>query len=190
LSFGAGVAVDDERNVYIADTDNDAIKELPYAFVDPTARLEGLTAGNDSLPPILPVTVNLVTPFAPTTDQSWLTITGVTNGVVSFSFTSNTGPARTANIVVLGQSIRIIQGTIGLPPSLTDVRLQESGALELAFTNVPSAAFSVLCTTNLSLPVSEWTAIGAPVEGPPGQYQITDTQPITSQRFYIVRSPY
>ena len=37
-----GVAVDGAGNVYIADDYHNAIKELPHAFVDPTARLEGL----------------------------------------------------------------------------------------------------------------------------------------------------
>jgi hypothetical protein len=190
LNFGAGVAVDGAENIFIADTDNNAIKELPHAFVDPTPKLEGLAAGDDSLPTVLPTSANLLGPFAPTTDQSWLTVTGVTNGVVSFSFTANAGPARTAHIIVLGLSIPIIQGVIGTPPSLTGVRLLENESVELAFTNVPSAAFTVLCTTNLSLPVSAWTAIGAPVETSPGQYQVTDPQPVTGRRFYTVRSPY
>ena len=48
---------------------------------------------------------NLSGPFAPASDQPWLTITGVTNGVVSFSFT-DIAPAtsRVAHINVLGSS--------------------------------------------------------------------------------------
>ena len=100
------MAVDGAGNVYIADTYNSAIKELPRAFVNPAAFTEGVAAGSDSLPVVLPAAQNLSGPFAPTSDQPWLTITGVTNGVVSFSFTANTTAAtRTANITLLGQTI-------------------------------------------------------------------------------------
>ena len=84
LNSPYGVAVDGAGNVYIADTYNAAIKELPYAFVDPTAKSETAAAGSDVLPEVLPATENLLTPFAPSSDQPWLTITGITNGVVSF----------------------------------------------------------------------------------------------------------
>jgi hypothetical protein len=88
LTQPGAVAVDGTGNVYIADTGDSAIKELPYAFVDPTPKLEGLGADNDALPEVLPATENLLALFAPTSDRSWLTITGITNGVVSFSFTA------------------------------------------------------------------------------------------------------
>jgi sugar lactone lactonase YvrE len=104
LAYTGGVAVDGSGNVFIADQGTNEILELPRAFVDPTPKLEGLAAGSDSLPPVLPVTENLLPPFAPTSDQSWLTITGITNDLVSFSFTTNAGPARTAHITLLGKS--------------------------------------------------------------------------------------
>ena len=104
-----GVAVDGTGSVYIGGGPNLTLSELPYVFVDPTARSEGAAAGNDSLPVVLPATANLLAPFAPTSDQSWLTITGITNGVVSFSFTANAGSVRTAFITLLGQSILVTQ---------------------------------------------------------------------------------
>jgi hypothetical protein len=49
-------------------------------------------------------------PFAPSSDQSWLTIDSVSSGVVHFSFAANTTTAaRTAHIALLGQSIAISQ---------------------------------------------------------------------------------
>jgi sugar lactone lactonase YvrE len=185
-----GVAVDGAGNVYIADFGHNAIEELPYAFVDPTPRLESLSAGNDALPPVLPATENLLPPFAPTSDQSWLTITGITNGVVSFSFTADTGPARTANITVLGQTIPITQGLIGTPPILIGAQMLGNGVLQFAFTNNPSGAFTVLSTTNLSLPLSNWTVVGTATNFASGQFQFTSA-PTTNdaQCFYTVRSP-
>ena len=110
LNRPKGVAVDSSGNVYIADTLNNAIKELPRAFVNPTAKWESAVAGSDVLPVVLPVTANLLAPFAPTSDQPWLIISGITNGMVSFTFSANTGSTnRTANITLLGQPIAITQ---------------------------------------------------------------------------------
>jgi serine/threonine-protein kinase len=190
LNVPLGVAVDSARNLYVADANNDDVLELPYAFVDPTPKLEGLAAGSDSLPPVLPTTENLLPPFAPTSDSLWLTITGITNDVISFSFAENTGAARTANITLLGQTIPITQGTIGTPPTLTAAQVLTNGVLQFSFTNSESASFTVLSSTNLSLPLSNWTVVGAASNIGSGQFQFT-SQPITNapKLFYTVRSP-
>ena len=115
-----GMAVDGSGNVYIADAGSDSIKEAPYAFVGPASLSESALAGSDSLLPVLPSTTNLTGIFAPASDQSWLTIGTVANGVVSFGFTANTSTTpRTAHITVLGQQIAVTQnGTLGGPVSL------------------------------------------------------------------------
>jgi len=191
LSAPGGVVVDSTGNVYIADTDNGAIKELPYAFVDPTPKLESAAAGNDTLPVVLPATENLLPPFAPATDQSWLTISGITNGVVSFSFTYNPVSSRTAHIILFNQSIPVTQAGAGIaPPTLTGVQIVGNDVLQFSFTNHPGASFTVVSTTNLSLPLSNWTVVGNPVEAPPGVYQF-NSPPTTNntQIFYTVLSP-
>ena len=66
----------------------------------------------------------------------------------------------------------------------------DGGALLLGFTNNPGTHFSVLATADPSLPLSNWTMLGAATEGPPGSFQFTDVNAAgTSQRFYRVRSP-
>jgi DNA-binding beta-propeller fold protein YncE len=189
LSYPYGVAVDGAGNLYIADSAHSEIKELPYTFVDPTPKFEGLAAGNASLPPVLPATANLLPPFAPTSDRSWLTITGITNGIVGFSFSANIGPARTAHISLFGQTIPITQGIVGTPPTVSNVQLLQSGAVQISFTNVAGAAFIVQSTTNLSLPLNEWATVGMPTESPPGQYQFIDSEVTDTQRYYVIRSP-
>jgi hypothetical protein len=107
-----GVAVDGAGNVYFSDYNNNAVKEVPRAFVDATARSEGPAPGTDVLPMVLPATANLLAPFAPTSDQPWLAVTGVANGVVSFAFDINTtGTDRSAHLTVLGQPISVAQST-------------------------------------------------------------------------------
>jgi streptogramin lyase len=97
------VAVDGVGSVYIGN--GNEIDELPYAFVDTSGNVESAAPGNDSLPVVLPVTASLIRPFAPSTEGPWLTITGITNGVVGVSFPTNAGPPRTALIYLLGQVI-------------------------------------------------------------------------------------
>ena len=107
LNNPTDVTVDANGNVFICDSHNNAIEELPRAFVDPTPKVEPLTSGSDTLPMVLPSSENLLAPFNPTSDSPWLTINGVTNGVVSFSFTAGTN--RVAHITLLGHSIPVIQ---------------------------------------------------------------------------------
>jgi sugar lactone lactonase YvrE len=101
-----GVAVDADRNVYVADTGHNAIKEKPRAFVDASPVSLAGASGAGALPPVLPATVNLAGPFTPTSDQDWLTITGATNGVVSYGYTE-APPGSVAHITLLGQSITV-----------------------------------------------------------------------------------
>jgi sugar lactone lactonase YvrE len=185
-----GIAVDNAQNVYFADIQSNTVKVLPHAFLVPTARLESLTAGFDALPAILPTNQNLSGPFAPTSDQPWLTITGITNGVVSFYFAANPGPARTANINLLGTNIPITQGTIGTSPILSNVQMLQNGVVQFAFTNDETASFTVLSTTNLFLPMSNWTVIGSASNIAPQLFEFTDSQLTNSaERFYRIRSP-
>lgn len=159
-------AVDSARNLYLGNSLNDdqagEVMELPDALVDPSARPESGNAGSDSLPPVLPAGINLNTPFAPTSDQPWLTIDGITNGVVSYSFTANTGSQRTAHIGLLGESISVIQNTqvTVTPPQLINAQLLGNGAFQFTFTNTPGTTFTVLGTTNLALPLTNWVNLG------------------------------
>jgi DNA-binding beta-propeller fold protein YncE len=182
------VAVDGAGNVYIADAGNNAIKELPRAFVDPTAMTEWVGIGSDVLPSVLPTSENLLPPFAPTSSQSWLTISGVANGVVSFAFTATT-TNRTAHITLLGQSIPVTQV---LPPSpiLLGARMVAKGVFQAAFSNSDAGAtFTVLCATKPSLPLAEWTVLGAASNIAPNLLQFTDPQATNAQRFYRLRWP-
>ena len=86
-----GVAVDGSGNVYLDECHDQpsAGEEIPYAFVSTTGLAENGAAGSDSLPAVLPSTAPLTGPFAPTSDQAWLTFKSITNGVVSFWFMNN-----------------------------------------------------------------------------------------------------
>lgn len=65
-----------------------------------------------------------------------------------------------------------------------------NGAFQFAFINAPGDAFTVLASTNASLPLASWNVLGSVTEISSGQYQFTDLQ-ATNQPlcFYRVRSP-
>jgi len=194
LALPHGVAVDAAGNLYIADTYNynNWIKELPRAFVDPTAKSEAASAGTDVLPVVLPATENLLAPFAPASDQLWLAITSTTNGVVNFAFTQNTGSSnRTANITLLGQTIAITQAAPVTPPALIGATILGNGSFQFAFSNLNAgASFSVWSATNLSLPPTNWTWVGTPANIAPGLFQFTTLVATNDpQRFYRVSAP-
>jgi hypothetical protein len=74
------------------------------------------------------------------------------------------------------------------PPHLTGVRLN-NGTFQITFTNTPGAGFVVLTSTNIDLSVTNWTVLGAPIEGPVGQYRFIDASAGDQQRFYRVSLP-
>jgi sugar lactone lactonase YvrE len=195
LSGPQGVAVDGAGNVYIADTGNNAIRELPYAFVDPSPRTETSALGIDTLPQVLPPSENLLPPFAPVSDQSWLTINSIIDGDLELVFTPNSGASRTAHITLLGQTITVTQQerlVFLSAPTLTDVQRVGQGVLHFTFTNNPSASFTVLSATNLGLPLSDWTVVGTATNIGIGSQTFeftTPPSPTDTQRFYTVRTP-
>jgi hypothetical protein len=77
------------------------------------------------------------------------------------------------------------------PPMLIDLQMEAQGIIQFTFTNISGATFSVLSATNISLPLTNWTVVGAASNvGSGGLLQFT-SQPTTNdaQRFYTVRSP-
>ena len=121
-----GVVVDGAGNIYVGDSNNNAVKELPRAYLNTAAKLETSGAGTDQLSVVVPSTATLTGAFAPTSDQSWLTIGSVANGVVNFSFSVNpsASAARTANITLLGQAIGVTQAAA--PATLGTTSLVEA----------------------------------------------------------------
>jgi hypothetical protein len=77
------------------------------------------------------------------------------------------------------------------PITVTSIQVQAGGSLQFGFTNIAGAAFSVLTTTNLALPLSNWpVSSGSVVEISSGQYQFVDPANATNRStYYRVRVP-
>ena len=79
---------------------------------------------------------------------------------------------------------------VNAPAVLKAQSLTANGWFTLSFSNQPAGIFSVLTSTNLTAPLSNWTSLGAPIENPAGQYQFTNASPgQEALRFYRVSSP-
>lgn len=77
------------------------------------------------------------------------------------------------------------------PPRLTTPKLLPDGSFQFSITNSPGALFNVLCTTNVALPIGDWTVVGAAMELLPGQFQFMDRQAteLTTRFYRIVMLP-
>jgi hypothetical protein len=85
----------------------------------------------------------------------------------------------------------VVNISVPVPISTTLTGPQKlTNGFRFAFTNSVGALFGVLTTTNLALPLSQWTALGGVVEISPGQFQFTDPQATNSgRRFYRAYAP-
>jgi hypothetical protein len=81
--------------------------------------------------------------------------------------------------------------TLAPPPIvLSQMARLTNGTFQFAFANTPSSTFTVLATTNMALPIANWSNLGGVTEISPGQFQFSDSQPTNmSQRFYRISSP-
>jgi hypothetical protein len=67
---------------------------------------------------------------------------------------------------------------------------QPNGAFQVGFTNILGGSFSVFTSTNLALPLTNWTSLGSVTDSPPGQFQFTDPRATNgNSNFYRVQSP-
>jgi autotransporter-associated beta strand protein len=63
-----------------------------------------------------------------------------------------------------------------------------AGPFGFTFTNTPGASFTVLATTNIALPLNQWSNLGTATEVSPGNYQFSDPNATNSSQFYILQT--
>lgn len=79
---------------------------------------------------------------------------------------------------------------LGNPPVLTGPARATNGTFNFSFAYASVADFTVLGSTNVTLPLGQWTILGPAVPYLPGQFRFTDPGANNSpQRFYRVVSP-
>lgn len=76
------------------------------------------------------------------------------------------------------------------PITLTNIGFQLDASFQFSFTNVPGMSFTVYSSTDMLVPVANWTRVGSAQEVSPGQFQFNDpTALLSTAKFYRVTSP-
>jgi hypothetical protein len=73
-------------------------------------------------------------------------------------------------------------------PTLVNPIMLPNGNFQFTFTNSPAASLTVLGSSDLTTPLTNWTVVGPAIETSLGHYQFTDATSAIAQ-FYVVRSP-
>ena len=169
-----GAEASTTRTVQVVDTlppiltllgENPLMHELGAPFTDPGATATDLCAGDltGSIVPNLTVNASLA-------------------GVYTNTFTVADASANTAAAY---RTVLVVAR-----PTLIGLEQRGDGLFQFTFTSTPGATFNVLATTNLALPLSEWTVLGPAVESPPGQFHFTHVAATNApQRFYRLSWP-
>jgi hypothetical protein len=94
------------------------------------------------------------------------------------------------NGVASTSSVLNISVPIPVAEVLTGARKTNGGPFLFSFTNNVGVLCGVMATTNLALPLANWSILGAASEMSPGRFQFADLQATNSpRRFYRVYSP-
>jgi hypothetical protein len=94
------------------------------------------------------------------------------------------------NGIASTSSVINISVPIPVAAVLTGAQKTNGGPFSFSFTNNVGTLCGVLATTNLTLPLASWSALGAATENSPGRFLFADLQATNGPRgFYRVYSP-
>jgi hypothetical protein len=106
-------------------------------------------------------------------------------GTVSYASREDPDPARRPQLLLVAAGAAVA----GPPPQFTNIVPGAGSSFKLSGTGPAGAGYRILASTNLALPLSNWTA-AATGSFSGGVFAFTDTQATNSpQRFYRVVTP-
>jgi hypothetical protein len=112
------------------------------------------------------------------------------DSVTNFLATDQRGYPRLSGTHVDIGAVEAQWAPAGNPPRLINPVHGINGTFSFSFPYAAVADFTVLTSTNLALPLTQWTVLGPATQVTPGVYQFTDPGATNSpQRFYEVVSP-
>lgn len=112
------------------------------------------------------------------------------DSVTNFLATDQRGFPRSSGAHVNIGAVEAQWAPVGNAPLLTGPAGAPAGTFSFSFTDASVADFTVLATTNIALPLGQWTILGAALQYSPGQYQFTDPAATNyPRRFYQATSP-
>ncbi|MDB6067986.1 MAG: LamG domain protein jellyroll fold domain protein [Pedosphaera sp.] len=77
--------------------------------------------------------------------------------------------------------------SLDIPRTISNVYFSAPGQLTLQFTGGPGINYTVLTSTNLELPLSSWTSLGAPTILSNNLYQFTDSNATNALQYYTLK---
>ena len=134
------------------------------------------------------------------TDASAFTING-SSGVVTINAVPNYNAKSSYSINVKASdpaaafgiqtvTVTVIPRVAAGPFVLTGAVGLTNGVFQFSFTNPAALNFTVLASTNMAMPLSNWTVLGVVTDSPAGQYHFSEPRNTNGvPRFYRVRSP-
>jgi PKD repeat protein len=116
-----------------------------------------------------------------------LTHTYTNAGTNSVTLTVS-GPV--GNSTMIRTNYIVVTNLSPAPPVIDSAILLANGAFQLTFTNANNQPFSVLGTTDLSFPVSNWSVLGLSTNIGGGRHGFTDSEASNFwNRYYLLRFP-
>jgi hypothetical protein len=111
-----------------------------------------------------------------------------TGGATTLTTDQRGFPRVSGNAVDIGAVEVQMTGTTN-PPVLAQVLITPDHTFQCTFTNTTGSSYRVLTSTNLALPLANWSPVVTVTESPAGQYQFTQTGVTNAAQFYRVVSP-
>jgi streptogramin lyase len=119
LNNPSGVGVTPAGDVVVMENTTQSFRVLPQAYLTADPLAVPAAAGTATVPYLVTSGLAVLGGMRPTSDQSWLTVTGVAGGQVSLSYTTNTGPTpRSANVSLLGRTVTVTQAAAAAVPAV------------------------------------------------------------------------
>jgi len=88
-----------------------------------------------------------------------------------------------------GLSLVVTNGATNAPPFGLKMSPIASGQMTLRFFGNTNSTFTVLASTNMLIPKTNWTVLGTATLQASNMFQFTDTHATNRAKFYVVRSP-
>jgi uncharacterized delta-60 repeat protein len=111
------------------------------------------------------------------------------SATIGISLTDD-GTAGGSALTTTIQTFTISVSSSVTPPVISSGSVLVNGAFQLTFTNTNNIAFSVLATTDLNQPASNWTVLGSSTNIGGGLHGFTDTDAANNaNRYYLLRFP-
>jgi Bacterial Ig domain/Cadherin-like len=175
LTSPVSIAIEPDGNLLSAQFLDNSVVRISY----PDGAQSTLTSGT-----------NLNTAFGVAANASGHVFVSSANGapIVEVNQVNGAQTIVGPNFVFSSLGIAVVGATA--PPNMAGVMPLGAGQFLVRFTSAVGTGNTVLGTTNLLLPLTNWSVLGAATEASAGNFQFTDTNAVNQPaRFYRVRSP-